>query len=476
MSNLKNNSQQSSQQGSLGLVACVTMIVGGMIGSAIFSLSGLTIYYAGPAAIISWIIAAIVLLMYGLQIAELATIFPKSGGVFVFPAKSLGKTEKQGKIWGWISTWGYINANIVGIAFAAIYVATYLSVGFPIFKGLQIPLAIAACLFCCILNIGKISAAGKLNTILVMLLASTMVVFIVVGLFGKTWDASLITPFFTQGSKGTTGFITAIPNAMVAYGSIVAIAFMVSEVKNPNKNVPKSICIAMGIVIVLYVMIILTTLGLVTSGFLQENPGMRFIPLYAAAFTKLSAFPWLAKVISISAVLALLTTMNVLIAITSRALVAIGDGGMLPKSLAKINSKTGTPIIATIVVTIGSIIISCFPQFTATIVNIGSLFAAITISINCVSLIVARKRNKYIEGNYRAPGGSALPVITLVIIVLSYLPGIINGAKLWYYIAIWYAVGAVILMISLSQMKKREKLEKNQEMAEMEEMETRKCN
>lgn len=452
MSSIKSD----SKQGSLGLVACVTIIVGGMIGSAIFSLSGLTIYDAGPSAIISWIIAAVVMFMYGLQVAELSTIFPKSGGVFVFPSKSLGKTEKQGKIWGWISVWGYINANVVGIAFAAIYVATYLSVGFPIFKGMQIPLAIAACVFCCILNTLKVSVAGKANTILVSLLVITMLVFIAVGLFGGNWDASLLTPFFTQGAKGSMGFLNAVPNAMVAYGSIVAIAFMVSEVRDPNKNVPKSISIAMGIVIVLYVMTILATVGLITAGFLAKNPGMRFIPLYAAAFTKLTAFPWLSKIISISATLALLTTMLVLIAITSRAIVATAESGLLPKSLTKIEDKTGTPLTATIVVTIISIIISCFPQFTAEIVNLGSLFAAITISINCISLLVARKKNAYIKGSYRAPGGSILPVVTLIIIIASYIPGIISGSSLWYYTAAWYLVGVVILMIALSKMSKKE--------------------
>lgn len=445
-----------NNKGSLDLVSCITIIVGGMIGSAIFSLSGMTIYYAGPAAIISWVIAAIVLLMYGLQVAELSTIYPKSGGVFVFPSKSLGKTEKQGKIWGFISVWGYIIANIIAIAFAAIYVATYLGVGFPIFNGMQVQLAIAACILCCILNVLKISVTGKANTALVTVLVITMIIFIVVGLFGGQWDSSLLTPFFTQGAKGGTGFLSAIPNAMVAYGSIVAIAFMVSEVENPNKNVPKSIMIAMSIVVALYLLIILATVGLITAGFLEENPGMRFIPLYAAAFTKLGAFPWISKVISISAVMALLTTMLVLIALTSRAIAATADGGMLPKSLGKINKKTGTPLIATITITIGSIIISCFPQFTAEIVNLGSLFAAITISINCVSLIVARKRHKYIKGNYRAPGGNILPILTLAIIVASYIPGIIDGAALWYYTAICYAVGVVILTLMLKKDKKGE--------------------
>ncbi|SDL32987.1 APC family permease [Natronincola ferrireducens] len=451
------NSNINNQQGSLSLVACITILVGGMIGSAIFSLSGMTIYYAGPAAIITWIMAAIVLLMYGLQVAELSTIFPKSGGVFVFPSKSLGKTEKQGKIWGWISVWGYINANIVGTAFAAIYVATYLSVAFPIFEGKQVFLAVLSCLICCILNILKFSVTGKANTFLVSLLVATMLVFIAVGLFGGNWDTSLITPFFTQGVKGGTGFISAIPNAMLAYGSIVAIAFMVSEVKNPNVNVPKSVLIAMGIVVSLYSLIIITTVGLVTADFLHENPGMRFIPLYAAAFTKLSAFPWLPKIISISAVLALLTTMLVLIALTSRAIAAAAEGGMLPKGLAKLNPKTGVPLTATIVVGIASIVISCFPQFTAEIVNLGSVFAAVTISINCISLLVARKKNPYVQGNYRAPGGSILPIVTLIIIVSSYIPGIISGASLWYYTAIWYSVGAVILMSALSRMKESEK-------------------
>lgn len=124
-------SNNNNQGGSLGLWTCVAMIAGGMIGSSIFSLSGLTMTAAGPAAIITWAIAAAIMLCYGLVCAELSTRFPKSGGVFVFPSKALGKTEEQGRLWGWISTWGYINANIVAIAFAAIYVGTYLSVGFP---------------------------------------------------------------------------------------------------------------------------------------------------------------------------------------------------------------------------------------------------------------------------------------------------------------------------------------------------------
>lgn len=441
---LMSNNNQNNQGGSLGLLACVTMIAGGMIGSAIFSLSGLTVYQAGPSAIISWIIAAVIMLIYGLVVAELSTIFPKSGGVFVFPSKALGKTEKTGKLWGWISTWGYINANVVAIAFAAIYVGTYLGVGFPVFSNLQIPLALGAIAFCFVLNTLKFAVAGRLNNILVGLLILTMLIFICVGIFGGSWDSSQLVPFFSQGASGSAGFLSVVPTAMVGYGSIVAIAFMVSEVKNPNKNVPKSVLIAMGIVVTLYSLIILATVGLITAGYLAENPGMRFIPLYAASFTKLTAYPWIAKVISISAVLALLTTMLVVIALTSRAIAATAEGGLLPEILGK-NGKTGTPIYATILVAALGAIVSCFPEFTAEIVSLGALFAAITISINCVSLIVARKKNAYVPGNFRAPGGNVLPTVVLIVLIICYIPDIISGGwVLWGYTIVWYLLGLII--------------------------------
>ena len=79
------------------------------------------------------------------------------------------------------------------------------------------------------------------------------------------WDGSALTPFFTQGLEGTFGFMGAIPIAMVAFGAIVAVSFMVGEIKNPKKTVPQSMIIAMSIVLVLYVLMILTTLGLVTA-------------------------------------------------------------------------------------------------------------------------------------------------------------------------------------------------------------------
>jgi len=73
----------NNQNGKLGLLDSTTILIGGMIGSAIFSLSGITILNAGPASILSWIIAALILFAYGLQTAELSTIYPHSRSILI---------------------------------------------------------------------------------------------------------------------------------------------------------------------------------------------------------------------------------------------------------------------------------------------------------------------------------------------------------------------------------------------------------
>ena len=79
-------------------------------------------------------------------------------------------------------------------------------------------------------------------------------------------------PFFSQGAGGTTGFLSAVPIAMTGYGSIVAVSFMVQEVKNPNKNVPRAVLIALAIVCLLYVGMVAATLGMLTVRYLTEKP------------------------------------------------------------------------------------------------------------------------------------------------------------------------------------------------------------
>ncbi len=430
----------------IGVVTCTTLLIGGMIGSAIFSLSGLTMYTAGPAAIISWIVGGIIMFIYGLLMAELSSVFPKSGGVYVFPSRAYG--GKKGRLLGWLSCWGSILTNFASVAFAAIYVGTYLSVSFEWAANLQIPLALVSILFVVVLNCMSFSTTGKINTILVAFLVITIAIYVGTALFGGSYDASLLTPFFSQGAGGTFGFLSAVPTAIIGFSSIMAVAFIVSEIKDAEKTVPKSMVIAISVVAVIYVMIILATLGLITAQFLTENPGMQYIPLFAACFTKLAAVPWLSKVVSIAAVLALLTTMLVCVTMNSRTLQAASDDGLLPSSLGKIN-KAGVPAAAAIVTGVVSGIIACFPSLTSAIVNFGVIFNVITIVLTTVAVIKARRSAHYPENAFRAPGGKAMPIVAIILLVLCNSVSIITGtAMLWIYTVGFFALGLIIFLIA----------------------------
>ncbi|MGH0052294.1 MAG: APC family permease [Sphaerochaetaceae bacterium] len=432
----------AAKEKKLGTFDSVHLLIGGMIGSAIFSLSGMTILSAGPAAIVSWILGALILLAYGLQTAELASRYPHSGGVFTFPALLLGKTRSQGNRWGWISAWAYLFGCIAGAAFSAIYVGIYLSVAFPAMGSWQVPLGIVAVLISGILNAVRFRITGKATTVLTLFLGLTLIIFSVSVFSSGSWDASLLVPFFNQGSGGNTGFLDALPIAMVAYGSIVALSFLVGEVENPNRTVPKAMAIAMTVVLLLYLVVLVATLGLVSSSYLQENEGMRYIPLYAAAFL-LPDLGFLTPLISVSAVLALVTTMIVTMALASHTLQTTAEQGALPHFLAKKGEKSGTPVTATVVVILVTGFFAAFPQLTNLLIDLGALCNVIVVAIVCLTVLASRKQHPLKEsGFFHAPGGNVLPIITLVILVASYVPSIIQGGwQLWAATAIYYAIG-----------------------------------
>lgn len=440
----------------LGLVDSTAVLVGGMIGSAIFALSGVTIVQAGSAAILSWIVAGLILFGYGLLNAELATKYPQSGGVFVFPAKVLGKTEKSSRLWGWISSWAYLFGCWGGAAFSAIFVSVYLGVAFPVFNNYQALIAVITMIVCGVLNVFDISVTGKANTLLTALLGLAILMFVGVSFGSGEWSGELFSPFFTQGAGGATGWISAIPIAMVAYGSIVAVAFMVGEIKDPEKNVPRSTFLAMIIVIALYVLAIIAVLGLVSTQYFLDNPDMAYIPMYAAAFAKLMGTPWVVPLVSIAAVLALITTILVLITLSARAIQATAISGILPRGLGKNHKKTGVPVNATILITVLFGALAAFPSAVNEIINLGALCNALVVAIICVTVVASRKQDTDFE-HFKAPGGNILPIAMLVIIVGSYAPDVIGGGwQLWAATAAYFAVGMLVYFVGTKYREKND--------------------
>ncbi len=439
------NANMNHGDGKLGLFECVNILIGGMIGSAIFSLSGLTMYSAGPAAMLSWFIAGIIMMLYGMLVCELACRYPKSGGVYVFPRKAF--SDKNGRLWAWLSCWGSILTNIVAIAFGAIYVGIYLGVAFPIANNYQVLLALVAILISFIANTIKLSIAGKINNVVVFLLIGTILTYVFSALFNQNFETANFFPFFTQGTDGSAAFFSAVPIAIIGYSSINAMAFAVAEVRKPETTVSKSILISISVVIIVYFLVILSTMGLITASFLADNPGMRFIPLFAACFTKMQNLPWLSAVVSFSATIALLSTMLVCVTMNARNIQAAAEDGNLPKLFAA-NNKNGVPAFAAGITCFFAAIIACFPELTSTIVNFGAVFNVFTIIITIAALIVARKSADQ-NLAFVAPGGKAMPHIVLTILILCNISSIVSGGLyIWIYTIAFFAIGLGIFYMN----------------------------
>ncbi|MCF0103963.1 MAG: amino acid permease, partial [Eggerthellaceae bacterium] len=141
----------------LGLASSVIIIITSCIGSAIFSIPGITILNAGPSAILSWVIGGIILGLYGLQVAELSVRYKQSGGMFVYPSKAINKTA------GFFCSWGGLVGNIITVSFSAIFLGKYLVNYLNILPILGEVLAFASVIFVCMVGFAKLNIAAKLN-------------------------------------------------------------------------------------------------------------------------------------------------------------------------------------------------------------------------------------------------------------------------------------------------------------------------
>lgn len=446
--------KEGSDRGMLSLTSCVTILMGAMIGSAIFSLSGVTYAVAGPAHILTWILAAALLLVYGLVAAELACLYPVSGGLYVYPREILGKTKGQKEFWGWTSAWAYLNPSIFGAAFAAIYVSTYLGRIVPAAADHTVLMAVIAVVICGVLNIFRISVVGKVNLILVVFMSVVLIIYSLYGFIA--FEPANFTPFMTQGEGGSFGFLEAMPNAMLAYGAIVSIVSVSSEIKNPKKTIPRAMILSILLTAGLYVLAVISTIGMIPASDFLENPGLQYYPLYAAIDKSIPKTHWIGILISISALLALFTTMLVLIMSAARTLSAAAETGFLPGLLAKKNEKTGTQVWSIIVSTVAVGIIACFPQFVRDITSTGATAKLVTIALMAYTLIAARRKIPYDPENFRLPLGNVLPVI-VVVLLFAFL--FLQPVRPIILCGIWFLIGFAIYGAAMLRNRSRGKIQ-----------------
>ncbi|QLG49858.1 amino acid permease [Natrinema halophilum] len=406
----------------LGLFAVVAISIGAMIGSGIFILPGLALKTAGPAVILAYLLAGVLVLPAALSKSEMATAMPEAGGTYIYIERGMGPL--LGTIAG-VGTW--FSLSFKG-ALALVGGVPYLLYLFDL-PVKPIALALAAVLV--VVNLVGAKQTGRLQIAIVAVMLAAMVWFVVGGLSstsGASYDG-----FF---EKGSGGLLAATGLVFVSYAGVTKIASVAEEIENPDRNIPLGILGSLAFTTLLYVLIVVVMVGVTPPDLLSDSA----VPMIHAAEATL-AWPGVIAVI-VAAVLALVSTANAGILSSSRYPFAMARDNLAPPSLTAIHEKWGTPVQAiTLTGAVMFLLIAFVPILQ--IAKLASAFQIIVFALVNGAVIAFREGNADgYDPSFRSPlypwtqivgiFGGFLLIGYMGLIPLVGAAVIIAGSALWY--------------------------------------------
>jgi APA family basic amino acid/polyamine antiporter len=426
-------------QRTLGLWQLTAIGVGGIIGAGIFSLAGSVANgTAGPAVLISFLIAGIASAAAAFSYAEFAGLIPKAGSAYTYGYAVLGE------IVGWFIGWDLLLEYTAIVAVVAIGISGYFS--FLLGQlGLHLPawmlgapgtgpghkvdlFAAALCiLIAFLLNLG-IRNAARFETLVVGLKVIVVLVVIVVGFFyvkGGNYK-----PYFPFGFGGAVTGAATVFFAVFGYDAMSTAA---EESKDAQRHMPKAILYSLAISMVLYVLACLVLTGM--QHYTSINPKSGFSSAFASV-----GLNGLASVIAVGAIIGILTVMFTFMLGVTRVWFSMSRDGLLPRWFAKTHPVRKVPTRVTWIVGIASAVIAGVLPIgeAAELTNIGILLAFVVV---CVAVIVLRYRQPDLARKFRCPGMPVVPAIGVIfsIWLITFLQPIT-----WLRFAIWFVIGMII--------------------------------
>lgn len=423
----------------LGAFDLTMLGVGAIVGTGIFVLTGVAAAkYAGPALILSFIIAGLACTFAALCYSEFASMIPQSGSAYTYSYVAFG--EVIAWILGWdlvleyglasaavASGWsGYFQSLLSGFG---IHLPTFMTSAFNPANGtfIDVPAIIIVFIITLLLTRG-IQESSKWNIIMVFIKLAVVLLFIFVGVWYIKPDNWVpFTPF------GFSGITTGAAVVIFAYFGFDAVSTAAEEVKNPQRNLPIGIISALAICTVLYIIVSLILTGIVPYHQLNVKDPVAFALSYINQ-------NWVAGFVSLGAIIGITTVLMVMMFGQTRLFYAISKDGLLPKSMQKVSKKTQVPIVST---WITSALVAIFAGFVpldrlAELTNIGTLFAFTMVSLG---VVVLRYTQPDLERGFKTPFVPFIPGLAVIFCVYLMLQ---LSTFTWKGFAVWLVIGLII--------------------------------
>ncbi|WP_269715594.1 amino acid permease [Caulobacter sp. NIBR2454] len=373
----------------------VALGVGAIVGTGIYTLTGIGAGLAGPGVILSFAIAGAICACAALCYAEMATLIPASGSAYTYSYSVMGELV------AWVVGWSLILEYTVVCSAVAVGWSAHVQ---PFLSGLGFPAELMAgphaggvvnlpAIFICFLVAGLLSAGTKesanINMVLVAVKIVALAAFVFITL--PTFDASHFTPFMPNGFSGQTngtekiGVMAAAALIFFAFYGFDAVSTAAEETKNPKRDLTIGIVGSMLICTAIYMLVAAVAIGASRAEVFSKSEA----PLVFILETLNQ--PAIAKVVAAAAVVALPTVIMAFMFGQSRIFFVMARDGLLPRGLASVNKKTGTPVVMTMLTgAIAAAIAGFFPlKEIAELANAGTLAAFIAVAL---SVIILRRR------------------------------------------------------------------------------------
>jgi APA family basic amino acid/polyamine antiporter len=439
----------------LGALNLTMLGIGAIIGTGIFVLTGtVAAQNAGPAVVLSFIVAGIASVFAALCYAEFAALVPMAGSAYTYGYATLG--EFIAWIIGWdlvleyalgattvaIGWSGYVVSflNDIGIHIppelsAARGTAVTLSDGSTITALFNLPAVVIIAIVTTLLVVG-IRESANVNNIIVVIKVAVVILFI--ALAAQAINPDNWTPFIPENTGvrehyGWTGIMAGGGIVFFAYIGFDAVSTAAQEAKNPQRDMPIGIIASLLICTVLYILVSGIATGVLPYTQLD-------VPDPIAKVADAAGLGWISGLIKLGAIAGLSSVILVMLLGQSRVFWTMSRDGLLPPVVAKVHPRFKTPWITSIVTGIGVAIVSALltVREAGSLVAIGTLAAFVIVSIG---ILVLRVREPNLPRPFKAPViwfTAPMGALSALYLMIS-LPW-----STWQRLLIWFAIGLVI--------------------------------
>ncbi|MFB9965418.1 amino acid permease [Sinosporangium siamense] len=424
---------------SMSLTQLTLFSVGATLGTGIFVILGEATPLAGPAVIVSFLLAAVTALFSALSYAELAGTIPVSGSSYSYAYATLGEVV------AWVCGWCLLLEYAVSVSAVAVGWGQYLNEFLGQLFSWRIPAAIAnppgaeggivnipamvVVIVATLLLLRGTSESATANTVMVFLKVGVLLFFCVVAF--TAFNSDNLTPFAPLGMAGLSA---AGAKVFFSYIGFDAASTAGEEAKNPRRDLPLAILLSLGIVTVVYVLVALAAVGVMPWQQLSGSEAS-----LAKVLEDATGSVWPAAILSLGAVVAIASVVLTVLYGQTRILFAMSRDGLIPRVFQKVSPRRQVPAANTIIV-------SAFVAILAGLVPLGHLADATSIgtlfafAIVNVGVIVLRGTRPDLPRAFRTPLFPVTPV--LGVLFCLYLMINLSGAT-WVVFVLWTVVGLI---------------------------------